>query len=219
MSIERKTAIVCPKCKKKGEFTVWNSINASFDPQAKIQLINGEIFRYRCPKCGEIINVNYELLYHQMDENPSFICLALSEKSAKKNIEQFEKMTDENGAGVLPDEYRFRIVSSYNELREKIMIFDRGLDDRTIEVMKLIMAAGFKDNMPDVRIQEIRFNVSMDNVDFFSVFLEDGSVHQAEFPRQLYDEIDKAVKTNLEDGNKMYLVNAQWAAANLKRLK
>lgn len=50
-------------------------------------------------------------------------------------------MRDEN--------YLIRIVRSQNEFREKIPIFDEGLDDRIIELFKLYVLATFRKNHPD----------------------------------------------------------------------
>ena len=48
------------------EFTIWNRINTALDPDLKDKVINGELFRTACPSCGQLIDVVYPCLYHQM---------------------------------------------------------------------------------------------------------------------------------------------------------
>lgn len=57
----------CPECGHKGEFKMYNSVNVTLDPKLKDRVLNGDIFDWTCPKCGESLSVRYNLLYHDMD--------------------------------------------------------------------------------------------------------------------------------------------------------
>lgn len=64
--------------------------------------------------------------------------------------------TDEMPTGMfkkMGDRYRFRVVSDRNQLKEKIFIFDADLDDRIIELAKLVAASQIpKDQQGGARI-------------------------------------------------------------------
>ena len=57
----------CPKCGHKGEFKMYNSVNVTLNPKLKDRVLNGDIFDWTCPKCGESLSVRYNLLYHDME--------------------------------------------------------------------------------------------------------------------------------------------------------
>jgi hypothetical protein len=81
--------------------------------------------------------------------------------------DEFRKMTVEG--------YLYRIALTQNQLREKLLIFDEGLDDRIIEVMKIFMIASVQKQQPNVKITEILYdNTGEDKV--FVVLSEDGAI-------------------------------------------
>lgn len=47
-------------------------------------------------------------------------------------------------------DYKFRIVVSRERLLEKLEIFDAGLDDRIVEVEKILLSAGIMEKYPDL---------------------------------------------------------------------
>lgn len=141
MSLKNTQKIKCPDCGTEGEFTIWQSINTKLNPQAKEDLLSGKLFAYTCPKCKKVHYVNYGLLYHQM-EKQLMIYYAISKEDEKEILDTFAKM--ENGdmlPGMESTDYTLRVVHSQNQLREKAYIFDIGLDDRVVEIMKVMMVA------------------------------------------------------------------------------
>ena len=54
--------------------------------------------------------------------------------------------------------YEFRVVKDTNKLAEKIKIFDEELDDRVIEIIKIINRSFFLKKYPEKEIEEILFN-------------------------------------------------------------
>ena len=53
----------------------------------------------------------------------------------------------------------YRIVTSANQLVEKIQIFDAGKDDRVMELVKLLVTDSLHENNPDKEFDELRFAV------------------------------------------------------------
>jgi len=69
MSSFRNVTITCPDCGAEGEYTIWNSVNVTINPELKYKIMYGSIFNWTCPKCGKIFNVPYPFLYHDMNMN------------------------------------------------------------------------------------------------------------------------------------------------------
>ena len=123
--------LVCPECNLEQEFTVYNSVNVTLNPDYKEDLINGELTVFTCDACGHQIEIVYPILNHDM-ENQLMIYLDPDGQLDLNGIENKQFMF-----GTLLDEsYRYRIVSTREELVEKIYIFEAGLDDKPIEMLK-----------------------------------------------------------------------------------
>jgi hypothetical protein len=141
-TLSRRTTIPvnCPACGRAHKFGAWQSLNVTLDPQEKPRLLEGTLTRFTCEGCGHNADVVYPLLYHDMEKQ---LMVWLLPEGGGQDPDQGDKSDPEElppamrrtlGAG-----YTFRRVGSHNELREKIYVFDSGLDDRVIEVVKLIL--------------------------------------------------------------------------------
>ena len=157
MSKSHITKIECPKCGQSSDFRIWESINTSLDPEMKEKVKDRSAFLFTCPHCGEKNLVDYGFLYHQM-EDTIMIGYANSDDNEKQLYHLYTEGFD--GAHDLDnvfqkEEYLLRIVRSLNALREKIFIFDDGLDDRVIEIYKLFVYVKLVSDNPDAENAEI----------------------------------------------------------------
>ena len=57
------------------------------------------------------------------------------------------------------EKYLYRIVTSANQLVEKIQIFDAGKGDRVMKLVKLLATDSILKNDPDIEFDELRFAV------------------------------------------------------------
>ncbi len=121
--------ISCPVCGTQNEITVYKTVNANTDPDLRTALLNGELLHFKCMDCGYEAELKYPLLYN--DVKNAFMIYYLPD------IDR-ETITDEDLEKQFPDldDITRRLVSSFNELKEKIHIFESGLDDEVIEVVK-----------------------------------------------------------------------------------
>ena len=139
MSRPRRHEIACPVCGAAGDFIVRESLNNVLNPDEAQQLIDGSLFTYCCPHCGSKTDVVYPCLYHDMKEH------AMVQLVGKGSLDDAIRMLDKLQAdGMLARmtaeaNYRHRLVTSQNDLREKAMLFRDGLDDRAMEVLKLLV--------------------------------------------------------------------------------
>ena len=155
MSRHHIEKVTCPSCHHEGDFELWDSINTALDPEMKEKVLNQSIFLYTCPSCGETFRLNYSTLYYQMED--LVMIYLVPESEVEKTYEMFY---GENAlADFRTEKYLNRIVTSANQLVEKIKIFDAGKDDRIIELVKLLAADSILKNNPDKKFDELRFAV------------------------------------------------------------
>lgn len=136
MSRPVQEKVVCPDCKTESAFTAWTSLNVTLDPAQKESLLSGALFRFTCPSCGAQSQIVYPMLYHDM-ERQFMIWMVPPDESGRTAPPQDPGRAAMHGI----EHYTFRLVASLNELYEKILTFDAQLDDYTIEMVKLAMAA------------------------------------------------------------------------------
>jgi hypothetical protein len=129
MSKPSTTSIACGACGVEAPFVAWESLNATLDPDEKDALLRGDLTRFTCRQCGWSGPVVHPLLYHDMERQ--FMVWLIPSADP-------EHSADRRFPEPMPG-YRFRRVTNLNELKEKIYLFDEGLDDRQMEVLKLIV--------------------------------------------------------------------------------
>lgn len=133
MSRKITKEVACPHCHASVNTELWSSINVTQDPSARARLMEESLFTWRCPDCGYEAKILYPCLYHDMDRKfmvyliPDLQQDSLSDPVVEK---QFPEL---NGI-------KKRLVSDLNAMKEKILLFEAGLDDKAVELMKLALA-------------------------------------------------------------------------------
>ncbi len=218
MSMEYTIRVTCPDCGTEGDFVIWKSLNTMKDPEAKQKLITGELFRFKCPKCGSVSNVVYPILYHQM-EDQIMIKLVTPDEDVEESTRVFDDFANGTmvpGIDTSNADYTFRLVSSQNELREKVMIFDQGLDDRVIELYKLCVRSSTMAHQPEVKIAEMFLEVDDEGPTSFAVRLKDGSWGSMPYQQETYEALKDDLIDPADDGKKTYFVDPQWALEHMR---
>ena len=211
MSQTKKVKVTCSKCGAENEALIWDSINTGINPEQKQNVINGSLFINTCPECGEKDRHNYTTLYHDM-QNKVMIYYACCEEDfniVKNNLKQLESDFADSLKG-----YRIRLVVSQNALMEKALIFEKGLDDRAIEVIKAVFAIDAMEKFPELEIDELLF------------YITEKGKHEIQFlaNRPLTGEIDDKLYRTIrgEFGAKLdalsdtYIIDMNWAFKFLK---
>ena len=131
MHIEK---ITCPECGRENEYKFWDSVNVNLDPELKEHVLDGSIFDYSC-SCGYSTKLVHQFLYHDMEKK--FMIQFSSPDNVEEYINSFE---DVRKNPIINDNMmnRLRIVTDYNNLIEKIIIFDSNYDDKIIELIKCV---------------------------------------------------------------------------------
>lgn len=199
MSKHRKESIVCPGCGNKQDIIIWESLNSELSPEAKRKLLDGDFFVFNC-ECGYSAGIDTALLYHDMTHQVMVYYVNEDSKNqAKETFEETKKF------GML--DYKYRIVNSQDELREKALIFDKGLDDRIIELIKVFYFLQIEENNPDLDIEGLLFYTSGEELRLYIMGTKNMS---AIINMELYRKIEENYSERLtEDVD--YFVNAEWA--------
>lgn len=66
MSKKNKVQVSCPNCLEEQSVIVWETLNATLNPEAKQELFENRINLFVCIECGFELQLSAELLYHDM---------------------------------------------------------------------------------------------------------------------------------------------------------
>lgn len=183
MSMQHAENFDCRKCGKTTAFTIHQTINVTHEPQYRDKVLDMSLFQFQCQYCGYSAIVHYYPLYHDMTKQ--YMLQVCVDKNAARN---------NNLAEFLPNhtlqKYRLRSVVGYDELTEKIRIFDTGLDDYIIEVIKSVI---MKQN-PDT--SSVYFTGLSDNQLFFSRLYGNDEYQEAlGVPYHIYLDIEGRIQS------------------------
>lgn len=217
MSKSRSITITCPECQKESEFVMWESINTMLDPEMKSAVRDRSAFLFTCPVCGAKSYVDYGFLYHQM-EDQIMIHYAASDKDAediydlvtgKTMPDMMKEMVDSN--------YLIRIVRSQNQLREKLAIFDSGLDDRIIEIFKIFLLAKYQEDHPEGHETIELLYFADDGKHLIQILADNRPAGVSEIPLEFYERLKSDYNSKLPDIRKDEpFIDRQWAIETLK---
>ncbi len=216
MSINIKEQIKCPSCGQLSEMTVWESITAADSPDLKAELLSGKLNIFRCASCGAAALVPNPVLYTDSEKRLMITFVPSADMEKHTNLLAVRSASKDSGELGGISEYNLRFVSTYNEFLEKILIFDNGLQDKVIEVLKILVLSQEPEKMEDRTC--IFGKKDSDGIEFMVQDKKEGMVYTSRVPEETYDTI----YTQLKNSGVKYksfdweLVDADYAAALLR---
>lgn len=193
MSLNLKQNVKCPKCGQMSEVTVWNSITVSDSVDLKQDLLSGKINMFRCPSCSYSALMPTPMLYHDENKKLMISFSPCNDEVLKHQLfDNVQKSSKESGELEKLEGYNLRFVADYNELLEKILIFDNGMNDKTIEVLKLMILS---QDIEKAERRTCRFGKIENNVLEFMVYdTIENQTYTSQVPKETYDTIDLQLK-------------------------
>lgn len=157
----------CPACKKKNRIKIVTEINK----ENVEKVITREIFKYNCKDCNESIYLDHELII----ETDKYFILYLPTQPKDINVSSNKIM---------------RICDTFDNLKEKLMIFEDDLFDITIEFIKDYIKSRLEEEaLKD--LEEIRYDgKNEENLLFYLL----GVKKTVGIPISFYEEIFKKLK-------------------------
>lgn len=211
-------AIVCPMCGEMSRSQIYTSINSTVNKSLRAKALDGSLFSWSCPECNYKARLNYPVLYNDM-KNRFMVYLI-------PRIDRFQLCDDE-----LEEKYSNlrkiskRIVPSFNAFKEKLFIFESGLDDMAVELTKLAIGKTVENKLDGVEINDGYLSMydRESNTMGFTYFIGEQNTPYVQTARlEIYskskDIVDKlAIKDKKLKG--FIKIDAEWAENILYRYK
>lgn len=204
MSQMKSIKLKCSKCGEEFDFPIYETINVTENPELKKNIISKEIFKAYCPKCGEIHRINYPVIY--ADEQKKILVNLVTKESKLDDLKDLVNIKKTN---YLSD-YRCRLVVDMHEMIEKILVLDSGLNDKAVEVVKVVVLSSGDFDRKNLR--NCYFGGVYDNKLRIDVVLRDGTLRIATVTMDSYEKCYEANKEEFEKNPQEWcFVNFDWA--------
>lgn len=161
MSWFTMSALTCPACAHGFEVPTADTVNVTRLPAHRGHVLEGSFHRFACPSCGHAIRVERDFLYTDLDRAQMVqVHRPDSEMdwrhAEKQTLAAFHAAVDNGPPGVVDFAVttRLRTVFGVDELAEKVLLWEHGLDDGLVELLKLelMMAMPELRRKPDIRL-------------------------------------------------------------------
>lgn len=133
-----KEKFTCNKCNFEQDVNIFPYINFNENPDYYDLVKNLSIFKVECQNCKNNVYIKYDCMF--LNEDKKYILYVLSNKeminSFRNQIRYIVESSLNSDDKYNFDEYTSRLVFNYNELIEKLIIFELGLNDKIIEILK-----------------------------------------------------------------------------------
>jgi hypothetical protein len=115
----------CPRCDRSQSVRLRNAVDATSQPSLKAEILSRALMTHVCSACASSYEVEYDFIYTDTGHNLAIILPrgAFPAGQAKRVPPQRNQ--------------RRRTAASWAQLIEKILIFDAGLDDHAVELVKI----------------------------------------------------------------------------------
>ena len=205
MSIPRVETISCPKCQKTFKATYFESINTDLEPNVAQSVIDGSRFVARCPACGFTAHLEYDVLYHDIKRRTMIYVL-------HPQFDDYAKKTTEIKTAQLPNNYTSRIVSNIDALREKVSCLETNLDDRVVEVCKILLEHQLSEDHPTFHPTKAFFKCR-DGNQIITFSNKDGNEISAYFATDLYRKVSRLIRDTLQKTktSPFITIDSKWA--------
>lgn len=204
MSQKKVIQVKCEKCQETFDFEIYETLNVSTNPELKKEIISKEVFKVHCPKCGELHRINYPMIY--ADEEKKVLVNLVNRQSKLDDLKDLDNIKKTN---YLSD-YTCRLVVDMHDMVEKILIFEAGLNDRVVEVLKAIVisSASFEKN----NVRACYFGGLFDDKIRVDVVMKDNTVNVAYVSMDNYYKCyDQNRAVFDENPQEWRFVNFKWA--------
>ena len=125
-------AVVCPMCGELSKAEIYTSVNATVTRELRDRVLDGSLFEWTCSACGHRARLTYPVLYNDMKNRFMVYLIPKIERFQLCDKELEEKYSNLRNISK-------RAVPDFNSFKEKIFVFESGLDDMAVELTKAVI--------------------------------------------------------------------------------
>lgn len=166
-------------------------INVHRTPQIREAILKGEYNRVAADDGTHMVTVEKPFFYTDFDRNQFFLVKPRAERHTwKQSSQQLDRMMK----GV-PAQFtkvantKFRVVFGMGELKEKLVADDANLDDRMIELLKVLVIYDHPFLIKRARLRLFLEKISATSYDFIACYDHHNRTYRVGMPRTVADDL------------------------------
>ncbi len=207
----KKYTVKCPECGANVEISRPAIINVQNDPGYKEKILSGQLFHEKCPKCGQELQVVSRTTYHDMEKRIMIYFRPITSQEELKSFD-YEAIRSAIEDNFTAPNYGIRVVTTVNELMEKIKIAEFGLNDGVIEIAKFVYFDIFTKQFEGTGVVNIYYE-RRDDKDALIFFCDDSKTRSIMIDPDVYASIEKrfSAVVNAIYTSRVCMVGRDWA--------
>ena len=184
-------------CGNTFETQVARSLNAARTPAIREKILRGELHQALCPACGRRWAVESPFYYSDATRNTVFHVRPRQERHRYgAHSADLDRATGDLPPEMFPAARRhLRVVYGLDELREKLVAQDAGLDDRHVELLKVLVLHEHPFLLKQPRLALHLAAADAHALRFVAYRRHGEAAFTAELPRKLADDLLSQPKT------------------------
>jgi hypothetical protein len=132
-------------------------------------------------------------------------------KDAAAAFEEGEEATGrERGFDAAASGYRNRVVGSLYDLQEKIAVFAAGLDDRVVEICKVLIGSVLQESQPDAAFDDLLYYRSGSGEDRLALMKEGNAFASISLPGDIYEEVKRRYQPLIDQYGHETIIDMEW---------
>jgi len=194
MSINSKQSIKCPKCGQLQDMTIWSSITVDDSIDLKQELLKANINIFKCDNCSAQALLPTPLLYHDKEKKLMISFTPCNDKTQKQQLfDDIRKTSKESHELDEFEDYNLRFITNYDDVLEKILIFDNNLHDKVIEVLKVLILMQEPEKADD-RVAVFGKLCDSNELEFLIKDNKECQFYTSKIPMQSYETIKEQLR-------------------------
>lgn len=196
----KKEIVPCPHCGTEQEFETYENIDVDVEKDLKEKIMSEELFMFECEECGQKALMAFPCLVSNLEKRYMYWLVANFDDEQKQALDDDLAETIKNAEDKeFAEGYTLRIVGSINELKEKILLADLDLDDRVIEILKLLCINEVKDELQSTQLSEVRFNQTNEGQMFFVLIFLNRDPAMIDITKDMYEKVEKMFANDIKE--------------------
>ena len=217
MSDTTENTLSCPRCDKALDFKTYEFIEFGRDADIREKILKGTLFTAQCADCGARFLAPFPVLVHVPAMN------AMVQYSPLAEGEKLEEKVEALSAGIAEQtalfaefmpaiskkmEMPLRLTLTPVDFFEKVSVLDAGLDDRVLEIMKVLMLQELASDPDWSDVRGFLFSRAKGEEAFLAIDASRRAVARFPFDRDMFDDLARELTFS---DNRRVLIDAQWA--------
>lgn len=205
----KQLTVSCPACGSEGILPIFEMLDLDESSEStRAMVLANKVFTFTCPECEHREPVSYPMMCFDLEATGAIIAVLDEDDKAEsyKRIYTTYESIDRD------QDSRLRICDTTQEVSEKIRIFEDNMDDRIVELMKMVVRSLIADDVESYSEVKCTYKLTSNGKVIFSTRF-DGEQFDVDLPTSVYADIERTFtrlpgERTLKDA---YMINYTWA--------